>query len=72
MANFEDGSYSSQHVPGLIGKVLAGRCKMKYTRAAVGSGFLEEGESLKTMDGPAGYVMDAVIAAFEKTQALGK
>ena len=63
MANFEDGSYSSQHVPGLIGKVLAGRCKMKYTRAAVGSGFLEEGESPKTMDGPAGYVMDAVIAA---------
>ena len=36
MATFEDGSYSCLPGIALIGKVLAGRCQMKYTRAAVG------------------------------------
>lgn len=63
MASFEDGSYSS--IPGiaLIAKVLAGRCQMEYTRAAVGKGMIPEGESPKTMQEPAGYVMDAKISA---------
>ncbi len=63
MANFEDGSYSSAAGIALIAKVLAGRCKMNYTRAAVGKGKLGEGESPKTALAPAGYVMDAMIAA---------
>lgn len=63
MANFEDGSYSSAAGIALIAKVLAGRCKMNYTRAAVGKGKLGEGESPKTALEPAGYVMDAMIAA---------
>ena len=36
---------------------------MKYTRAAAGSGQIPEGMTPKTMTGPAGYVMDAMIAA---------
>lgn len=36
MAIFEDGSYSSAPGIALIAKVLAGRCQMYYTRAAVG------------------------------------
>lgn len=63
MAKFEDGSYSTIHTNALIGKVLAGRCKMRYVRAAVGSGFLGEDESPRTAVEPAGYVMDAVIAS---------
>ena len=35
---FEDGSYSNISVNTLIAKVLAGRCKMQYTRASVGKG----------------------------------
>ena len=34
MSKFEDGSYGSLTGVSLIGKVLAGRCSMKYTRAA--------------------------------------
>lgn len=63
MAKFEDGSYSTIYTNALIGKVLAGRCKMRYVRAAVGSGFLGEDDSPKTASEPAGYVMDAVIAS---------
>lgn len=63
MAAYEDGSYSSESGIVLIGKVLAGRCGMHYTRAAVGKGTIPEGESPKTMTEPADYVMDAQIAA---------
>lgn len=63
MSRFEDGSYGSLTGIALIGKVLAGRCGMKYTRAAVGNGVIPEDMTPKTMSGPAGYVMDAKIAA---------
>lgn len=63
MAIFEDGSYSSSPGIALIAKVLAGRCQMHYTRAAVGKGEIPEGESPKTMREPAEYVMDAKISA---------
>ena len=54
MSKFEDGSYGSLTGVSLIGKVLAGRCSMKYTRAAAGSGQIPEGMTPKTMTGPAG------------------
>lgn len=63
MAHFEDGSYQSLPGPALIAKVLAGRCKMNYSRAAVGAGTIPEGETPKTMREPPGYVMDAKISA---------
>ncbi len=63
MAIFEDGSYSSTPGIALIAKVLAGRCQMHYTRAAVGKGEIPEGETPKTMTEPADYVMDAMISA---------
>ena len=63
MSKFEDGSYGSLTGVALIGKVLAGRCAMKYTRAAVGNGTIPDEMTPKTMTGPAGYVMDALIAA---------
>lgn len=63
MAIFEDGSYSSAPGIALLGKVMAGRCQMHYTRAAVGKGTIPEGETPKTMREPAGYVMDAKISA---------
>jgi hypothetical protein len=63
MANFEDGSYSSAPGIALIAKVLAGRCEMRYTRAAVGKGHLGEDESPKTATEPPEYVMDAKIAS---------
>ena len=63
MSKFEDGSYGSLTGIALIGKVLAGRCGMKYTRAAVGNGTIPEDMTPKTMTGPAGYVMDAIISA---------
>lgn len=63
MARFKDGSYGSQTGIALIAKVLAGRCKMKYTKASVGSGEIPENETPKTMSGPAGFVMDASITA---------
>lgn len=62
MSNFEDGSYGSLAGIALIGKVLAGRCQMCYTRAAVGKGSIPDGKTPKTMDGPPEYVMDARIA----------
>ena len=63
MPKFEDGSYSSTAGRALIAKVLAGRCKMHYTRAAVGKGSIPEGMTPKSMTEPAGYVMDAKISA---------
>ena len=63
MSKFEDGSYSSLPGVALIGKVLAGRCKMHYTRAAVGKGHIPEGVSPKEVTEPPDYVMDAMIAA---------
>lgn len=63
MAIFEDGSYSCTPGIALIGKIMAGRCQMHYTRAAVGKGTIPEGESPKTMLEPADYVMDAKISA---------
>ena len=60
---FEDGSYSNISVNTLIAKVLAGRCKMQYTRASVGKGKIAEGENPRTMQQPADYVMDAKISA---------
>jgi len=63
MSKFEDGSYGSLTGVALIGKVLAGRCGMKYTRAAVGKGAIPDDMTPKTMTGPADYVMDARIAA---------
>jgi len=46
-----------------IAKVLAGRCKINYTRAAVSKGAIPEGVSAKTLTEPLGYVMEAKIAA---------
>lgn len=62
MSKFEDGSYGSLTGIALIGKVLAGRCGMRYTRAAVGSGTIPDDKTPKIMPGTAGYVMDAKIA----------
>lgn len=62
MSVFEDGSYGSLAGIALIGKVLAGRCSMRYVRAAVGSGKIPEGKTPKTMTDSAGYVMDAQIS----------
>lgn len=63
MANFEDGSYSCLPGVTLISKVLAGRCKMHYSRAALGKGHIPEGVSPKELTEPPEYVMDAMIAA---------
>lgn len=63
MSKFEDGSYGSLTGIALIGKVLAGRCGIRYTRAVVGNGAIPDGMTPKTMPGPAGYVMDVKIVA---------
>lgn len=63
MATFEDGSYQCLPGPALIAKVLAGRCRMKYTRAAVGQGTIPADVSPKSLTEPPDYVMDAKIAA---------
>ena len=63
MAKFEDGCYGSLKGIALIAKVLAGRCKMHYTRVAVGKGVIPEDMTPKTMTEPAEYVMDAVISS---------
>ena len=39
MSKFEDGSYGSLTGVSLIGKVLAGRCSMKYTRRRAAARF---------------------------------
>ena len=61
MSKYEDGSYGSLPGIALIAKVLAGRCQMKYTRVAVGKGYIPDEETPKTMTEPAEYVMDASI-----------
>lgn len=63
MSKFEDGSYQCIPGPALIAKILAGRCKMHYTRAAVGEGTIPEGVSPKELTEPPDYVMEAKIAA---------
>lgn len=63
MAKYEDGCYGSLKGIALIGKVLAGRCKMHYTRVAVGKGQIPEGVSPKELEEPPEYVMDAMIAS---------
>lgn len=63
MSKFEDGSYQCLPGPALIAKVLAGRCMMHYTRAAVGQGTIPEDVSPKALAEPPDYVMDAKIAA---------
>lgn len=60
---YEDGSYQCLPGAALIAKVLAGRCQMRYTRAAVGQGTIPEGTSPKSLTEPPDYVMDAKIAA---------
>lgn len=61
MSKYEDGSYGSLPGVALIAKVLAGRCQMKYTRVAVGKGYIPDDKTPKTMTEPADYVMDASI-----------
>lgn len=63
MGKFEDGCYGSTKGIALIAKVLAGRCKMRYTRVAAGKGAIPDGSTPKTMEEPAEYVMDAMISA---------
>lgn len=63
MEKLQDGCYGSLKGIALIAKVLAGRCKMRYTRVAAGKGTIQEGFTPKTMEEPAGYVMDAMISA---------
>ena len=63
MATFEDGCYGSLKGIALIGKVLAGRCKMRYTRVAAGKGEIPEGVSPKSLTEPPDYVMDAMISS---------
>lgn len=61
--NFDDGSYSCTPGIDLIAKVLAGKCKMQYTKAKVGKGNLELSENPKDQTNVKDYVMDAQIAA---------
>ncbi len=63
MGKFEDGCYGSLKGIALIAKVLAGRCKMHYTRVAAGKGTIPDGMTPKTMEAPPDYVMDAMISA---------
>lgn len=63
MPRFEDGCYGSLKGIALIAKVLAGRCKMHYTRVAAGKGTLPEDLTPKTLLEPPEYVMDAMISS---------
>lgn len=63
MSRFEDGCYGSLKGIALIAKVLAGRCKMHYTRVAAGKGAIPDDLTPKTIDEPPGYVMDAMISS---------
>ena len=65
MAKYEDGCYGSLKGIALIGKVLAGRCQMRYTRVAVGKGTISEDLTPKTLMEPPDYVMDANICSIE-------
>lgn len=63
MPEFEDGCYTCNTGIALIGKLLAGRLPMKYTRVALGSGQIPAGERPRTLSAPPGYVMDGAISA---------
>jgi len=59
----EDGCYGSLKGVALIAKVLAGRCRMHYTRVAAGKGTMPEDLTPKTLMEPPEYVMDAMISS---------
>lgn len=63
MTNIQDGCFACAPCRALIAKVLAGRCQMRYTRAAVGSGDIPEGVHPRDLTEVPGYVMDAKISA---------
>lgn len=63
MSNFNDGCYSCTPGTELMAKVIAGKCQMHYTRAAVGSGKIPAGKTPESMTEPADYVMDALISS---------
>lgn len=63
MSKIEDGCYGSLKGIALIAKVLAGRCRMHYTRVAAGKGMIPEDLTPKTLEKPPEYVMDAIISA---------
>lgn len=62
MARFEDGCYSCDAGRALLAKVLAGKCTMKYTKAKIGSGTIQEEQDPRTMTEVAGYVMDGQLS----------
>ena len=59
---FEDGCYTCSGTRALIGRVLAGAGEMRYTRVALGTGTLEEGQDPRTLTEPPGYTADGMIA----------
>ena len=63
MAKYEDGCYGSLKGVALIAKVLAGRCRMHYTRVAAGKGAIPDDMTPKALTEPPEYVMDAIISA---------
>jgi hypothetical protein len=63
LTNIQDGCFACAPCRALIAKVLAGRCQMRYTRAAVGSGDIPEGVHPRDLTEVPGYVMDAKISA---------
>lgn len=63
MPKIEDGCYGSLKGIALIAKVLAGRCRMHYTRVAAGKGAMPEDLTPKTLTEPPEYVMDAMISS---------
>lgn len=63
MTNIQDGCFACAPCRALIAKVLAGRCQMRYTRAAVGGGDIPEGVHPRDLTEVPGYVMDAKISA---------
>ena len=62
MSKYQDGNYGTLAGIALIGKVLAGRCTLKYTKATVGKGNIPDDKTPKTMEGSAEYVMDVPIS----------
>lgn len=63
LTNMQDGCFACAPCRALIAKVLAGRCQMRYTRAAVGLGSIPEGVHPRDLTEVPGYVMDAKISA---------
>ena len=54
LSHHEDGSYSCAPGIELIAEVLAGKCKMEYTKAIAGDGYLTEEENPKDQTKVAG------------------